>query len=70
MGVLDQIIHRAATDPLFCQRLAEDVAGTIAREGYDISPAEVLAALRGSQSIGSMVEELHSRTSYAGGREP
>ena len=73
MGSIQTIIERAASDPDFLKRLAQDPAGTVQAEGYQVSSEEVKALLdMPAASDEELAEALQARLSYGatGGDRP
>lgn len=68
MTTIETIVSRAASDPDFLKRLAQDPFGTIAAEGYQIPAAEVKALLEMPEASDEEVAEaLQQRISHSGG---
>lgn len=67
-GTIQTIVDRAAADPDFLKRLAQDPAATMQAEGYQVSPAELKALLdMPNASDQEAVEALQQRLSHSTG---
>ena len=65
---IQAVVERAAKDPGFLQRLANEPRATLQAEGYAISPEEVQALLDvPSASDEEVAEALQARLSHSGG---
>jgi len=65
---IQTVIDRAASDPDFLKRLAQNPDGTLQAEGYQISPHEVRDLLdMPNASDQELAEALQSRLSHSSG---
>lgn len=68
MGSIQAIVGRAASDPDFLKRLAQDPAEAMRAGGYQVSPADLKALLdMPGASDQEAVEALQQRLSHSGG---
>ena len=67
-ATIQQIIDRAASDPDFLKRLAQDPVGTMQVEEYDITPDELKAFLGMEGATDEETAEmLQARLSHSSG---
>lgn len=70
MTSIQTIVDRAAGDPDFLKRLAQDPAGTVQAEGYAVSPEELKNLLEmPNASDQEVVEALQQRLSHSSGMQ-
>ena len=68
IGTIQSIIDRAASDPDFLSRLAQDPAAAIQAEGLQVSPQDLKNLLNmPNASDKEAVEALQARLSHSGG---
>ena len=67
MSTIQTIIDRAASDPDFLKRLAQDPAGTVQAEGLQVSTSELKALFDMPEASDQEVAEaLQARLSHSG----